>query len=694
MAGSNLAGSNLYASNLAGSLVAGSNLAGSLVAGSNLAGSVVAGSLMAGSNLAGSVVAGSLVAGSNLAGSRVAGSNLAGSNLTGSLMAGSNLVVSNAGVYIKTVVGTGTGTTGSGTIGTSSIATAQNIDKPCAILLDNNNDMYVGCRGGNLFRVSSSNGQITLLVNVTGGVYFMCWNKMRSYDTIIITCNTAIVYKYIISTNTLESLINFTNINNNIINAAGIDCDNSGNLYVSTNSGVYKGTLTDTSSIGTMSLFGTNNLTSRENGYAIYIDNQNNIYFSQSLKIVMYNSAGTSSIIYSGGYDIGAITKSAAGNIYVQYDYIPSDKKCYNIGILENSTIRYVSGSNQSIPDSIYFGIQTYAANTTSQENVPASRGTFGSPNMIAVDNNDNIYVADRYNERIRQIYYSVPLISGATPTQVNGKNIYTITNTSTTTTITVLYSVYVWLLLVGGGGQGGFNLGGGGGGGGVYENKYYYLQAGTYTITIGSGIASVKSGTYTLTNGGNTTIAINNETLFAAGGGGAGGNQTSSNNYNGNEGVTVTATVGAVGGSGGGASGRDSAGTGRSAGTNGSGSGGNGLLLGGNENGSNYRQAAGGGGGAGGNGSNGSVSTGTWTGYGGNGGDGLISSITGSSITYGGGGGGNGVGTGSNNTQGTTKGSELSYGTGGQGSGSTNLPDTIVYPFISRPGVVIIRQL
>jgi uncharacterized protein YjbI with pentapeptide repeats len=433
LAGSNLAGSKLTGSlvagsKLTGSLVAGSNLAGSLVAASNLPGSLLTGSLVAGSNLAGSNLAGSNLYASNLAGSNLAGSNLYASNLAGSIVAASNLpgyllkasnlAVFNNDTYIKTVLGTGSTSINNPT---SSIS----INNPTAILFDNVNNMYIGCKGsGQLFKVSLD-GKITLLTSLPHYPYYMCWDKTSNYNTIIITANTTSIYNYVISTNTINQFLTV------LYFASGIDCDSDGNLYISTTNGVYKANVdgsaydnNGTTSIPFNSYDSPPALIKGTNGYAIYIDSNNNIYFSQANSIVMYSSSSVWSKIFENSlYEIGAITKSTTGIIYVQYNYIQGTNRCYNIGIIENSTsIIHISGSNTSNP--IIFGTQTYGANNTSQENILASSATFSSPNMIALDSNNNIYIADRYNNRIRKIY-SISTSSKLAGSNLAGSNLY-----------------------------------------------------------------------------------------------------------------------------------------------------------------------------------------------------------------------------------------------------------------------------
>ena len=174
--------------------------------------------------------------------------------------------------------------------------------------------------------------------------------------------------------------------------------------------------------------------------------------------------------------------------------------------------------------------------------------------------------------------------------------------------------SVKVDYLIVGGGGGGGYRMGGGGGGGGVLTG-YCYLDADTYTITVGAGgAAGVYSGSIPATNGGNSTF----NGLTAVGGGSGG----SDNNGTGN-------SDGGNGGSGGGGS-AYAAGTPGSTGAGGTGTAGQGY-AGGNQGTAYYGGSGGGGSEAGSTQSSGYPATG---------GTGTFSTILGRPHYWGGGGG------------------------------------------------------
>jgi hypothetical protein len=397
---SNRAVSNLAASNLAASNLAASNLSGSLLTASNLAASNLPGSLLSASNLAASNLPGSLLAASNLPRSLLAASNLAASNLPGSLLAASTVTSSKyANMHVITVVGTGKAGQGLDTTGRIAISS------PWGILFDNENNMYIGCTGssnfGDLFQVSPD-GIIIWLAIVPSSINSICWDKTSNYNTIIITTNDEAIYKY-----NKSDGISFIRILPNTARG-GIDCDSNGNLYLSTPTGIYTCNVTTPSLLNIVT--SSNNVSTLTGGFPIYIDKDNNIYFSQATSIVMLSSSGIWSIIYSTtntNYRIGYITKSTDGTIYVQYNISASSgsiNECCNIGIIESSTsIKYISGSNTTCtanPSS-----QLYAENSTNQENILASTVTFSRIRMIALDSNNNIYVTDSYNNRIRKIY-------------------------------------------------------------------------------------------------------------------------------------------------------------------------------------------------------------------------------------------------------------------------------------------------
>jgi uncharacterized protein YjbI with pentapeptide repeats len=450
VAGSLVAGSLVAGSRVAGSLVAGSNVAGSLVAGSrvagsNLAASTVTGSLVAGSNVAGSLVAGSLVAGSNLAGSlvtgsRVAGSNLAGSILNGSLVAGSTVAANKLDslvTYIKTIVETQKTIAGTIVIPT---------EHPMAILFNEDTTiMYIGYLNGELWEVPLNVTPATPIRQIiftiaspnTIPIHFMCWEKTATskYTRIIMSNSTPTIRIVNIKDNIIQSPTNITIP----ANALGIDCDSTGNLYISARSAVYKYNISsgvritiDSPFSVSPALTGGPTLIGYE-GYAIYIDDQDNVYFSQANSILMFNSRGGSwTRIYKNpanniNYDIGAITKSKTGYIYVQYNVVSGTGTsmviCANIGIIESETsIKYISGLNTT--GAVSSTTTTYAKNLTNQENVLASSGTFATPIMISIDKNDNVYVADRFNHRIRQLY-NIVTSSAFTASKIAGSTYY-----------------------------------------------------------------------------------------------------------------------------------------------------------------------------------------------------------------------------------------------------------------------------
>lgn len=199
--------------------------------------------------------------------------------------------------------------------------------------------------------------------------------------------------------------------------------------------------------------------------------------------------------------------------------------------------------------------------------------------------------------------------------------------------------------LAVAGGGGGGFPAGGGGGAGGLLASTASLTVGATYTITVGAGGTGGIGASSTLpTNGANSVISSTSLTVTATGGG-----------YGGSGGVSTG--IGASGGSGGGAGNNGTSASG-AAGTSGQG------FAGGN-NSSASPYPSGGGGGSSAVGANGSGSTS------GAGGAGTASSITGSSITYAGGGGG------ASTTQGASSGAGGSGGGGAGGVGGNGTAGT-----------------
>ena len=167
-----------------------------------------------------------------------------------------------------------------------------------------------------------------------------------------------------------------------------------------------------------------------------------------------------------------------------------------------------------------------------------------------------------------------------------------------------------------GGGGAGGLRSSYGSSGGGSSAESNITLSAGTYTITVGGGGASIDNATsyQSIGNAGTATTISGNATVNTVGGGGGGSNNN------------PPATGGCGGGSGSGSGGSTGA-----AGTAGEGfAGGNGMAA-------THPYTGGGGGGTS------TVGANAGSGAPGNGGFGLSSLISGTSTAYGGGGGGTG---------------------------------------------------
>jgi len=288
-------------------------------------------------------------------------------------------------------------------------------------------------------------------------------------------------------------------------------------------------------------------------------------------------------------------------------------------------------------------------------------------------------------------------------------------TETQTTHTITVGQDTICDVLVVGGGGCGGRS---GGGGGAVIYTQNVLFPTGTYSIKVGNGGISIKSGNIASTQGANgydSEILFNTTTIFRAKGGGFGGPNTTA--------------AGGTGGSGGGSESVAnnsavsnaniiSTNTLSSSFTTLTNQSPNGSTIRGNIGGkgtvhsSYYYYLGGGGGGAGSAGGNGNTTNATS----GSGGDGVNIDITGSLVMYGSGGAGgiyndysfgannitaisgsvsSGGGTGAyaSRTQ-SVFGSFPTAGQGGGGGGwSVNaLTNQQIYPRDGGSGIVIIK--
>jgi hypothetical protein len=242
--------------------------------------------------------------------------------------------------YIKTIAGTGTaGTAGAGT------ATAQPINNPTAVLVDNVGNVFIGCRtSGQILKVTPA-GAMTVLFTGVNSFFNMCWDKTSNYNTIIIIVRASppatMVYKYVISTNTYSALITLSYY------GGFVDCDSTGKLYISSDGGCY----TSTVSGAALTPFTSTGITPAlpASSVAIYVDSSDNAYFTGSNgTLLKYSSSGVWSVVFSNvNYSIGFIAIAPSGTIYAQYNNVVGANYYYNIGIItDSSNITYISGIN------------------------------------------------------------------------------------------------------------------------------------------------------------------------------------------------------------------------------------------------------------------------------------------------------------------------------------------------------------
>uniref|UniRef100_A0A6C0LBN1 Peptidase S74 domain-containing protein n=1 Tax=viral metagenome TaxID=1070528 RepID=A0A6C0LBN1_9ZZZZ len=292
-----------------------------------------------------------------------------------------------------------------------------------------------------------------------------------------------------------------------------------------------------------------------------------------------------------------------------------------------------------------------------------------------------------RYRKPSSEIVVS-SIISGTTDRYISFP--FSGTGTTKDYTFTTTENLICDVLVVGGGGCGGRS---GGGGGAVIYTQNVYFPSGGYSVKVGNGGISLKTGGVGDTqgaNGSDSDILFGAITIFRAKGGGFG-----AANY-------VQSMTGGTGGSGGGSENRDnipstatsvvssaniiSTNTSSSTFTTLTNQSPNGITIYGNRGGlggsatvgANTGYSGGGGGGAGGVGGNFNASTLTS----GAGGAGISINITGSSIKYGSGG-ASGIYNGSVNA---TQGTSGTVDSGG-GTGAYTINTTSVYGSIPTPG-------
>ena len=195
---------------------------------------------------------------------------------------------------------------------------------------------------------------------------------------------------------------------------AGIDVDNNGNVYVADcdNNCIRK--ITPDGNVTTLAggTLGTANGTGTDaqfnNPWGIAVDNLGNIFVTDkgNYRIQKITSAGVVSTFAdpSNGLYISepfGITVDHDGNVFVAYPYIDAIVKITALGI-----------------SSIIAG-----GNGTGNSDGAANVATFHSPVDLDVDNVGNIFVADLYNYRIRKIAQDgqVTTIAGSTQGFLDG---------------------------------------------------------------------------------------------------------------------------------------------------------------------------------------------------------------------------------------------------------------------------------
>ena len=285
-------------------------------------------------------------------------------------------------------------------------------------------------------------------------------------------------------------------------------------------------------------------------------------------------------------------------------------------------TVTPTSVSDQDNSSTGYFDLP---AGTTAER--PVSPAT-GYTRINTTNNSLEVYSAGTWNTVQSFGFISA---SGGTVTTQGDYKIHTFSSSSMFVLTSAPANATVDYLMVAGGGGGGSDMGGGGGGGGVLVGTNAVLTAGTYAITVGAGGAGALAGTNMAagTSGSNSVIYIPGGTALSTAIGGGGGASDHD----------AAGSPALIGGSGGGASGQNAN---RALGTSGQGN------PGANSAGAWY---PGGGGGAGAAGATNPA----------NGGVGIQNAILGTNYYWGGGGGGAGY--------------TVYGGNGGQGGGGGGAP-------------------
>jgi sugar lactone lactonase YvrE len=274
---------------------------------------------------------------------------------------------------ITTVAGNGT----SGYSGDNGAATNASLIYPVGVAIDNYGNLFIA-DGNDGIRKVATNGIITTVAGHNGLGYFGD-NGAATHAELNVPSGVAI------------------DNNGNLFIA---DCDNNRIRKVATN-----GIITTVAGNGTGGYSGDNGAATNASLYrpeSVATDNNGNLFIADSVnqrirKVatngIITTVAGNGKYGYSG--DNGAATNASL--------YIP-----YGVAIDNNGSLFIVDYDNNRIRKVATNGIiTTVAGNGTggySGDNGAATNASLYFPGGVAIDNNGNLFIADRINNRIRKV--------------------------------------------------------------------------------------------------------------------------------------------------------------------------------------------------------------------------------------------------------------------------------------------------
>ena len=223
----------------------------------------------------------------------------------------------------------------------------------------------------------------------------------------------------------------------------GIHVDNSGNIFVSDYNGhrVLKYTLSSGSYTQSVIAGGNNSgnsLNQLNRPFGIYVDSSETVYVADSYnhRIMKWSSGASQGVLVAGGNNQGnalnqldyprSVNVDSSGNIYVSdsdnnriMKWAPNSNQGVELlSIYHPREIKFDSQKNLYVvthysEDILKYPIEngTYSNSKSSSFKNEFNNGNLNYPNGMYIDEFDNIYVADRNNQRVEKLQLSPEII-------------------------------------------------------------------------------------------------------------------------------------------------------------------------------------------------------------------------------------------------------------------------------------------